>query len=41
MNGHEGDTAMEVFSAGPADLIQLVMFVVDGKRPFSTPAKLQ
>jgi quercetin dioxygenase-like cupin family protein len=40
MNGHHGDTPMEVFSAGPTDLIQLVMFVVDAGRPFSAPAKL-
>lgn len=40
MNGHDGDTPMEVFSAGPAELTQLVMFVVDAARPFSSPAKL-
>ncbi len=32
--------AMRVFSGGTTDLDQLVMFVVDATRPFSTPAKL-
>ena len=41
MNGHDSDTPMEVFSAGPGDLIQLVMFVVDAARPFSTPAQVR
>jgi hypothetical protein len=41
MNGHGADTAMEVFSAGTSDLDQLVMFVVDATRPFSSPAKLE
>jgi hypothetical protein len=40
MNGHGADTPMEVFSAGTSDLDQLVMFVVDATRPFSSPAKL-
>ncbi len=40
MNGHGADMAMEVFSAGTSDLDQLVMFVVDAARPFSSPAKL-
>jgi hypothetical protein len=40
MNGHGADMAMEVFSAGTTDLDQLVMFVVDATRPFSSPAKL-
>jgi len=40
MNGHGADTAMEVFSAGTSDLEQIVMFVVDATRPFSSPAKL-
>lgn len=40
MNGHEADTPMEVFSAGTNDLDQLVMFVVDANRPFSSSAKL-
>jgi hypothetical protein len=41
MNGHGADTAMEVFSAGTSDLDQLVMFVVDAARPFSSPAKFE
>jgi len=39
MNGHNADMPMEVFSAGTTDLDQLVMFVVDAARPFSSPAK--
>ena len=41
MNGHSGDMPMEVFSAGTTDLDQLVMFVVDATRPFSSPAKFE
>jgi hypothetical protein len=41
MNGHGADMAMEVFSAGTSDLDQLVMFVVDATRPFSSPATLE
>jgi len=41
MTGHGADTPMEVFSAGTTDLEQLVMFVVDATRPFSTPAKFE
>ncbi len=41
MTGHGADTPMEVFSAGTTELSQLVMFVVDATRPFSTPAKLK
>jgi hypothetical protein len=41
MNGHGADTPMEVFSAGTTDLDQLVMFVVDATRPFSSPAKFE
>jgi hypothetical protein len=41
MNGHGPGMAMEVFSAGPSDLDQLVNFVVDATKPFSTPAKLE
>ena len=41
MNGHGADVAMEVFSAGTNELDQLVMFVVDATRPFSSPAKLE
>jgi hypothetical protein len=39
MNGHKADTPMEVFNGGETDLDQLVMFVVDATRPFSTPVK--
>lgn len=41
MNGHGADTPMEVFSAGTADLDQIVLFVVDATRPFSSPAKFE
>jgi len=41
MNGHGADTPMEVFSAGTVDLNQIVLFVVDATRPFSSPAKLE
>jgi hypothetical protein len=41
MNGHGADTAMEVFSAGKTDLEQIVMFVVDASRPFSSPARFE
>jgi hypothetical protein len=39
--GHEADTPMEVASSGAGDLDQLVMFVVDATRPFSSPAKFE
>jgi hypothetical protein len=39
MNGHSSDTPMEVFSSGTTDLDQVVMFVVDATKPFSSPAK--
>jgi hypothetical protein len=32
---------MEVFSAGTTDLNQIVLFLVDATRPFSSPAKLE
>jgi hypothetical protein len=41
MNGHGADMPMEVFSAGTTALEQLVMFVVDATRPFSSPAKFK
>ncbi len=41
MNGHGPGTAMEVFSSGTADLDQIVLFVADASKPFSTPAKLK
>jgi hypothetical protein len=39
MNGHGADMPMEVFSAGSTDLDQIVMFIVDAGRPFSSPAR--
>jgi hypothetical protein len=41
MNGHGPDMPMEVFSAGTTDLDQVVMFVVDATRPFSSPARFE
>lgn len=41
MNGHHADMPMEVFSAGTTDLDQIVMFLVDATRPFSSPAKFE
>ena len=41
MNGHGPGMPMEVFSAGTTDLEQLVMFVVDAAKPFSSPAKFE
>jgi hypothetical protein len=38
--GHGADMPMQVSSSGTADLVSLVMFVVDATRPFSTPAKM-
>jgi hypothetical protein len=40
MNGHGADTPMVVFSAGTTDLDQIVLFVVDATKPFSSPAKM-
>jgi hypothetical protein len=39
MNGHGADMPMEVFSAGSEELDQIVLFLVDATRPFSSPAK--
>jgi len=39
--GHGADTPMEVSSSGTTDLDQLVMFVVDATRPFSSPARFE
>jgi hypothetical protein len=39
MPGHGGDIPMQVSSSGPGDLHQLVMFVLDPAKPFSSPAK--
>jgi quercetin dioxygenase-like cupin family protein len=38
--GHVAGTPMQVSSSGTADLLSLVMFLVDADQPFSTPAKL-
>ena len=38
--GHGADQPMQVSSSGSTDLHALVMFVVDAKRPFSSPAAL-
>ena len=38
--GRGADAAMQVSSSGSADLLALVMFVVDATRPFSSPATL-
>lgn len=40
MNGHGADMAMQLASSGTTDLDQLVLFVVDADRPFSSPASL-
>lgn len=37
--GQGGEVPMQVSSSGSTDLHALVMFVVDGTRPFSSPAK--
>lgn len=41
MPGHTPGTAMEVSSTGTEPLNVLVMFVVDAKKPFSSPAKFE
>jgi len=41
MNGHGAGMAMQLTSSGPADLNQLVLFVVDADRPFSSPAAFE
>jgi hypothetical protein len=33
--------SMEVFSAGTTDLDQLVMFVADATKPFSSPSNFE
>ncbi len=38
--GHEPNTPMQVSSSGSADLLSLVMLVVDATKPLSSPAKL-
>jgi len=39
--GRGADVPMQVSSTGDADLLALVMFVVDATRPFSSPAALR
>lgn len=39
MNGHEPSMVMQLESSGTEDLDQLVMFVVDADKPFSSPAE--
>jgi hypothetical protein len=39
--GHGADVPMEVTSSGDVALDQVVMFVVDASKPFSTPAELK
>ena len=39
--GHGPDMPMEVSSSGTTDLDQLIMFVVDATRPFSSPATFE
>lgn len=41
MNGHEPGMVMQLQSSGAADLDQLVLFVVDADRPFSSPARFR
>ena len=41
MNGHTAGMTMQVFNAGTTDLDALIMFVADGTKPFSTPAKFE
>ena len=38
MNGHAPGMTMQLTSSGAGPLEQLVLFVVDATRPFSTPA---
>lgn len=40
MPGHEPGMPMEVSSSGTSDLTALVMFVVDARKPFSSPAAM-
>jgi hypothetical protein len=39
MNGHEPGMVMQLASTGAVNLEQLVMFVVDAEKPFSSPAR--
>jgi hypothetical protein len=40
MNGHAADMPMQVFNSGTTELTAFIMFVVDGTRAFSVPARL-
>ena len=41
MNGHKPGIAMQLTSCGDTALDQLVLFVVDATKPFSSPARLE
>jgi quercetin dioxygenase-like cupin family protein len=41
MNGHAPGMVMQLTSTGTTDLDQLVMFVVDATKPFSSPASFE
>ena len=41
MNGHGADMAMQLTSSGATDLDQLVLFLVDADRPFSSAASFE
>lgn len=41
MNGHLPGMVMQLESTGAEDLDQLVLFVVDAERPFSSPATVE
>ena len=41
MDGHAPETTMQVFNAGRTDLRALIMFLVDGQKPFSVPRKFE
>jgi hypothetical protein len=41
MNGHGEGMAMQLTSSGSTDLDQIVLFVVDADRPFSSPAAFE
>jgi len=41
MNGHAPGMVMQLTSSGTVDLDQLVMFVVDATKPFSSPASFE
>ena len=41
LNGHAPGMAMQLTSSGDEDLDQLVLFVVDATKPFSSPAAFE